>query len=177
MRYHLDPLAFTGLLLAAACGGGDRHQVEGATGGRPAASAAQLPQVDACTIVSQAEVEAAVGWKVDSTGPGAAQFAGSACNFYGKTLDDLVGVAVASQAMTGFETSAELAAFFSDTAKHGMFAVDAKPVDGLGVPAAQFTMGWTVVTAIAKNRRRVDVTSPSEAASRALITRVLARLP
>ena len=42
-----------------------------------AQSRAALPEVDACKIVSQAEVEAAEGWKVDSTGPGAAQFAGS----------------------------------------------------------------------------------------------------
>ena len=166
------------LCVAAACGtGGDVPRSEAMSKGRPVGSTAQLPDVDACKIVSQAEVEAAVGWKVDSTGPGAAGFAGSACNFYGKTISDLVGVALASKGLTGLNSSAELAAFFSDTAKHGMFAVDAKPVDDLGVPAAQFNMGWTVVTAIGKGRRRVDVTSPTEAASKALMKKVLARLP
>ena len=142
-----------------------------------AQSRAALPEVDACKIVSQAEVEAAVGWKVDSTGPGAAQFAGSACNFYGKTINDLVGIAVASQGFTDLNSSARLAAFFSDTVKNGMFAVDARPVDDLGVPAATFEMGWTVVTALGKDQRRVDVTSPSEAVSKSLIRKVLVRLP
>jgi len=168
-------LIILGLPVAIGCGGGDAPQKTGAAA--TAVSSSALPPVDACTIVSKAEVEAAAGRTVDSTGPGAAGFAGSACNFYGKTIDDLVGITVANQALTGIESSAALAAFFSDTAKHGMFAVDAKPVDGLGVPAAQFEMGWTVLTAIGKDRRRVDVTSPSEAVSRALMTKVLARLP
>jgi hypothetical protein len=166
------------LCVAGACGtDGEVPRSEAMAKGRPVGSTVQLPEVDACKIVSQAEVEAAVGWKVDSTGPGAAQFAGSACNFYGKTISDLVGVAVASRGLTGLNSSAELAAFFSDTAKHGMFAVDAKPVEDLGVPAARFDMGWTVVTAIGKGRRRVDVTSPTEAASKTLMKKVLARLP
>src|SRR6476646_7576800 len=82
--------------LNAACGQGGDSPTTGMAKGHPAVSKS-LPEVDACKIVSQAEVEEAVGWKVDSTGPGSAQFAGSACNFYGKTISDLVGVAVANQ--------------------------------------------------------------------------------
>jgi hypothetical protein len=165
------------LALTFACGGGD-----GAPGMRldaagAKASAQALPPVDACTILTREEIESAVGWKVDSTGPGAAAFQGSACNFYGKTISDLVGVAIADQGLTEINSSAELAQFFSDTARHGMYAVDAKPLDGLGVPASVYQMGWTVVTALAKGHRRVDVTSPTEVASRTLMTKLLARLP
>lgn len=166
------------LCLTAGCGhGGDAQTTGAGSKASPAVGKAALSEVDACKIVSREEVEAAVGWKVDSTGPGSAQFAGSACNFYGKTISDLVGVAIANQGFVGMNSSAQLAAFFSDTAKHGMFAVDAKPVDDLGVPAAEFEMGWFVVTALGKDQRRVDVTSPSEAASKSLIKKVLARLP
>ena len=114
------------LCLTAGCGhGGDAQTTGAGSKASPAVGKAALSEVDACKIVSREEVEAAVGWKVDSTGPGSAQFAGSACNFYGKTISDLVGVAIANQGFVGMNSSAQLAAFFSDTAKHGMFAVDA----------------------------------------------------
>jgi hypothetical protein len=59
----------------------------------------------------------------------------------------------------------------------GAQAVDAKPVEELGVPASTFTLGWTVLAALGKGHRRVDVTSPAKTVSRTLIIKVLARLP
>jgi hypothetical protein len=168
-------LGFPAMGLILACSGGEESR--GARLAAAGAATAGLPPVDACTILTREEIEAAAGWKIDSSGPGAAAFQGSSCNFYGQTLDDLVGVGIASQGLTGINTSAELARFFSDTAEQGMFAVDAKPVEGLGVPASTFTLGWTVLTALGKGHRRVDVTSPAETVSRTLIIKVLARLP
>jgi len=164
--------AVLSLGLAAACGGG--------TEAPKAAAASAAPKIDACSLLTAEEIEAAVGWKSVKAEP--SSYGGTAvCNFYGpKGMSQSVSLLVAP-GMPTVASSAEMAQWRKkQTEGYGDIKFIIEPVEGLGVPAIRNEVGQVPGLAaieVAVKGVLLDVTSSTLEEAKALATKAIARLP
>jgi len=164
--------AVLALGLAAACGGG--------TEAPKTAAASAAPKIDACSLLTAEEIEAAVGWKPVKAEP--SSYGGTAvCNFYGpKGMSQSVSLLVAP-GMPTVASSAEMAQWRKkQTEGYGDIKFIIEPVEGLGVPAIRNEVGQVPGLAtieVAVKGVLLDVTSSTLEEVKALAARAIARLP
>ena len=173
--------AVLSLGLAAACGGG------GEPSKSIAASAASQPEpgkpapkIDACSLLTAEEIEAAVGWKSAKAEP--SSYGGTAvCNFSGpKGMSQSVSLLVAP-GMPNVASSTEMAQWRRQQTKgYGDIKFIIEPVEGLGVPAIRNEIGEVPGSATieaAANGVLLDVTSTTLDEAKALAAKAIKRLP
>ncbi len=170
--------AFLSFCLAAACGGGEAPKA-----GMSAASQTEAPKaspkIDPCSLLTNEEVEAAVGWKPVKAEP--SSYGGvETCNFYGpKDLTQNVSLVV-SPGMPKVASSVEMAQWRKkQTEGYGDFKFVIEPIEGLGVPAILNQVegsGLATIEAAAKGVL-LDVSTSNLEHSKALTAKALARLP
>ena len=165
-------------LLGAKCGDKGASKV-GSSSSDPAASPASQTQVDACSLLTPAEVEAVTGAKVTATKP-KTYGANTTCNF--EAANQLLPVVslVLAGGMPEVKNSAEMAQWRSKQgASFGDIKITIEPIEGLGVPAIRNEVegaGLVTVEAAAKGKL-LDVTTASLEMSKALAPKAIARLP
>jgi hypothetical protein len=165
------------VLLGAKCGGdcgSTNKDVSSAGSGDPRPAQA----VDACSVLTSAEIEAVTGAKSVAPKPETHGSVGT-CNFHaGEEIMPVVSVVLAP-AMPKVSSSAEMATWRS---KQGTSFGDVKiiiePVEGLGVPAIRNEVeGTGLVTVEASvGDKLLDVTTSSLERSKTLVTKAMARL-
>jgi hypothetical protein len=173
MRSRLPQLtAALSLGLAAACGGGGEAP--------KAAVAAASPKIEACSLLTPEEIEAAVGWKSVKAEP-SAYGSTAVCNFYGpKGMSQSVSLLVAP-GMPAVANSTEMAEWRKkQTEGYGDIKFTIEPVEGLGVPAIRNEIGQVPGLAaieVAVKGVLLDVTSSTLEEAKALAAKAIPRLP
>jgi hypothetical protein len=172
------PLAVL-FLFDAGCGGDVRMTDKEASSASATAEAKPGKQVDACSVLTPAEIETVTGAKAVAPKAEAHGTVGT-CNYHeGEQLMPVVSVVIAP-GMPKMTSSAEMAAWRS---KQGTSFGDVKiviePVEGLGVPAIRNEVQGTGLVTVEAGVRGtlLDVTTSSLERSKALVTKALARLP
>jgi hypothetical protein len=166
---------------AAACGSG------GESSKSIAPSAASLPEpakpapkIDACSLLTAEEIEAAVGWKSAKAEP--SSYGGTAvCNFSGpEGMSQSLSLLVAP-GMPNVASSTEMARWRTQQTKgYGDIKFIVEPVEGLGVPAIRNEIGEVPGSATieaAANGVLLDVTSSTMEEAKALAAKAIKRLP
>ena len=161
----------------AACGARDQAPKESAqAAGEPARNA---PALDACSLLTGEEIEAAVGWKPAKAEP-STYGATATCNFYGPQGFTQTVSLVVAPGMPQVSSSTDMAAWRTEQTKgYADVKFIIEPVEGLGVPAIRNEIegtGMATIEAAAKGML-LDVTSKTLEASKALVAKALPRLP
>ena len=181
MSAKFTPLA--ALLFLALLGGrcGDKGGSKvGSSSSDPAATPASPTQVDVCSLLTPAEVEAVTGTKVAVTKP-KGYGANTTCNFEA-TKEQLLPVVslLLAPGMPQVASSAEMAQWRTKQGtSFGGIKIIIEPIEGLGVPAIRNEVegtGLVTVEAAAKGKL-LDVTTGSLEMSKALTAKAIARLP
>jgi uncharacterized protein DUF3558 len=167
--------------LAAACGGGGEASKSSAVsaGSRPE-PAKPAPKLDACSLLTAEEIEAAVGWKSAKAEP--SSYGGTAvCNFSGpKGVSQSLSLLVAP-GMPNVASSTEMAQWRRQQTKgYGDIKFIIEPVEGLGVPAIRNEVGEVPGMATieaAANGVLLDVTSSTMEEAKVLAAKAIKRLP
>ena len=178
-RYLSFGTFLTALLLGAKCGGDESSKRSNVSSGDPAAEAKPGPKVDACALLTNAEIEAVTGAK--SVEP-KAEAHGSvvSCNY--EAANEILPVVsiLLAPGMPKVASSAEMAAWRSKQGKSwGDIKIIIEPIEGLGVPAIRNEVeGAGMVTVEAGvHGMLLDVTTSSLERSKALVANAIARLP
>jgi len=140
--------------------------------------------IDACSLLTKEELEAAVGWQVTEITPGTIPGMDGSCGFFGKidqkSVPALAKAIVEQNASIGywqrdrsFKTSAEMAQALSN--QQGLDGPPA-PVEDLGVPAVRMNMFGVTSIHMSTPRLLVVVTTPKAEATKTIAAKVLARL-
>jgi hypothetical protein len=161
------------VLLAAACGGGEssNSSAQGAAG-------ASDEDVDACSLLTAEEIQAAAGWAPDTTA-GKTYGTTNTCAFTGPDALKQTVVIVVARPTPKMSSSAELSKWRNDqAARQPDFKMVITPVEELGVPAVSSKLEGTDNPTIeaAVNGRLLGVTAPSLEVSKALVPKAAARL-
>jgi hypothetical protein len=179
MSAKFTPLAalLSVCLLGAKCGDKGTPNV-GSGSSDPAATPASQTQVDACSLLTPAEVEAVTKAKVTATKP-ETYGANTTCNF--EAANQLLPVVslVLAGGMPDVKSSAEMAQWRSKQGtSFGDIKIIIEPVEGLGVPAIKNEVeGAGLVTVeVAAKGKLLDVTTGSLEMSKALAPKAIARL-
>lgn len=170
-------LALTSALLGLACGSAERP--ESAASERAAQPGATAPAVDPCSLLTDEEIAASMGWNPAQTEPSGAA-ATATCNYYGAATPAQMVSLTISPGIPAMASSEEMAAWRrQQTRSYGDVKFVIEPVEGLGVPAIRNDLeggSAATVEAAANGRLLIVVTSRPEA-SRALAIKAIARLP
>ena len=177
-RYLSFGTFLTALLLGAKCGCDESSKRAAVSSGDLAAKAKPGP-VDACALLTIAEIEAVTGAK--SVEP-KAEAHGSAvsCNYEAANEPLPVVSILLAPGMPKVASSAEMAAWRSKQGKSwGDIKIIIEPIEGLGVPAIRNEVeGAGMVTVEAGvHGMLLDVTTSSLERSKALVANAIARLP
>ncbi len=153
----------------------------------PRSSAAQNPQlrkdasgIDACALLTPAEIEAAAGWKVEDTKPETHQRTAT-CTYSrsdGPTVKTVV--LIVSPGMRVLESSAAMAEWRTQqAARHPEIKLVIQAVEGLGVPAISNRAEDDSVPTLEASAKGVllAVRSSTLEVSKALAGKAIARLP
>jgi Protein of unknown function (DUF3558) len=165
--------------LCTACGEGEPQRASAASpASQPELSKA--PKVDACSLLTSEEIEAAVGWKLMKAEP-SSYGATAVCNFSGpQEFAQSVSLVVAP-GMPEVGSSAEMVEWRRKQVEGGYGDVKfiITPIEGLGFPAIQNAIEGTGLAAIevAAKGFLLDVTTSTLEQSKALASKALARLP
>jgi hypothetical protein len=172
--------AIVTVYLVSACGSGDEPPKTATSSPTERSEPAKAtPKIDACSLLTPEEIEAAVGWKSTKAEPSA--YGGTAvCNFYGpQGMSQSVSVLVAP-GMPKVANSSEMAAWRKEqTEGYGDVKFVIEPIEGLGVPAIRNEIegaGLSTIEAAAKGVL-LDVSTSKLEHSKALSAKALARLP
>ncbi len=170
--------ALLSLSLGASCGGGNESSKTSATSAAARSEPAKS-KIDACSLLTAEEIEAAVGWKSVKAEP--SSYGGTAvCNFYGpQGMAQSVSLLVAP-GMPKVANSSEMAAWRKEqTEGYGDIKFIIEPVEGLGVPAIRNEVEGTQLATIESAVKGVllDVTTANLEHSKALTKNALPRLP
>jgi Protein of unknown function (DUF3558) len=174
MPRYADLLLVT--LLLAACGGGDsssRSETASASAG-----SADDEDVDACTLLTSEEIQAATGWAPD-TSASKSYGTTSTCAYHGKDAVKQSVVLVVARPAPKVSTSAELAARRNEQAQRQPdIKMVITPLEGLGVPAVRSELEGSSQPTIEAvvGRRLLGVTTSDFEASKALVPKAAARL-
>lgn len=167
----------TGLLVVA-CGGGSAPDSSAQAGSRPAKKS-DTSKIDACSLLTTEEIEAAAGWK-----PGApdADTHGTTktCTYHGpKALTQSVVLVVATPAPK-LESSSAMAEWRGkQAARYPDIKMVFKPIEGLGAPAISSELEGSGKPSleVAKNGLLLNVTASSLEEAQALAAKAIPRLP
>ena len=167
-----------GLLLAAlvaACGESSDTRREDEI----RASASNDEDLDACTLLTSEEIQAAAGWTPD-TAAGKTYGTTSTCAYHGPNAMEQSVVLVVARPVPKMSSSAELSKYRNEqAARQPDFKMTITPVEGLGVPAVSSELegsGKPTIEA-AVNGRLLGVTAPTVEVSKALVPKAAARIP
>jgi hypothetical protein len=173
--------AVLSLGLAVACGGGgEAPKAAGASAESEPEPAKAVSKIDACSLLTPEEIEAAVGWKSVKADP--STYGGTAvCNFYGpKGMSQSVSVVVAP-GMPRVASSTEMAQWRKkQTEGYGDIKFIIEPVEGLGVPAIRNEVGQVPGLATIEAAVKgvlLDVTSSTLGEAKALAVKAIPRVP
>jgi hypothetical protein len=166
------------LLLIVACSDGENANTAttaAATGQKSAAPAS----IDACALLTGAEVEAAVGWKVAKTVP---MTHTTGCNYMHENELENVAVIVSSgmQTMSNSEQMAEWRTAQAKGKSYSDIKFVINPINDLGVPAIENRIeGMTGMVGVESyvRGRLLTLTATSLEASKTLSRAAIARLP
>ena len=178
-RYLSFGTFITALLLGAKCGGDEGSKRAAVSSGDLAAEAKPETMVDACSLLTIAEIEAVTGAK---TVKPKAEAHGSiaSCNYEAANeLFPVVSILLAP-GMPKVASSAEMAAWRSKQGKSwGDIKITIGPVEGLSVPAIRNEVEGTglVTVEVGVHGMLLDVTTSSLERSKALAAKAIARLP
>lgn len=156
-------------LLVAACGSEAHPQLRKDASG-----------IDACALLTPAEIEAAAGWKVEETKPETFQKT-STCTYSradGAKVKTIV--LVVSPGMKVLESSAAMAKWRGDqVARYPEMKITVEPVEGLGVPAISSRSADDPAPSLETSAKGVllSVRSESLDLSKTLAGKAIARLP
>ena len=165
--------------LGTGCGGDNAPKTAAQSPSAQTTAIKPGPQVDVCSLLAAAEIEAVTGAKVVESKAEAHGAVGT-CNY--QAANELLPVVslVLAPGMPKVASSAEMAEW---RGKQGTSFGDIKiiitPVEGLGVPAIRNEVegvGLVTIEAAAKDML-LDVTTTSLERSKALVPKALARLP
>jgi hypothetical protein len=149
-------------LLLAACGGGSESRSD----------------IDACTLLTSEEIQAATGWAPD-TSASRAYGTTRTCAYHGKDAVKQSVVLVVATPAPKVSTSAELAARRNEQAQRQPdIKMVVTPMEGLGVPAVRSELEGSSQPTIEAvvGRRLLGVTATDFEASKALVPKAAARL-
>jgi len=170
--------AVLSLGLAAACGGGGEAPKAAASAASQPEPGKAAPKIDACSLLTPEEIEAAVGWKSVKAEP--STYGGTAvCNFYGPNgMSQSVSLVVAP-GMPTVASSTEMAQWRKkQTEGYGDIKFIIEPVEGLGVPAIRNEIGqvpgMAAIEAAVKGVL-LDVTSSTLEEAKALAANAFSR--
>ena len=161
------------LLLTAACGGGSGSHADGGS-----TADAGNQDLDACTLLTAEEIQAATGWAPD-TSAGKAYGTTRTCAYHGQDAMKQSVVLVVARPAPKVSTSAELAARRNEQAQRTPdIKMTITPVEGLGIPAIRSEVEGAsnpTVEAVVGGRL-LGVTASSFESSKALVPKAAARL-
>jgi hypothetical protein len=150
------------LSLLAACGGGSESRSD----------------IDACTLLTAEEIQAAAGWAPD-TSASKAYGTTRTCAYHGKDVMKQSVVLVVATPAPEVSTSAELAARRNEQAQRQPdIKMVITPIEGLGVPAVRSELEGSSQPTIEAvvGRRLLGVTASDFETSKALVPKAAARL-
>ena len=160
-------------LLLTACGGGSESRSDTASGG-----GTDDQDVDACTLLTPEEIQAAAGWTPDTTA-GKTYGTTKTCNYMGPDALKQSIVLIVARPAPKVSSSAELAERRKKAAAN---EPDIKmvftPVEGLGMPAVRSEVEGSdrpMLEAVV-GRRVLSVTTSDFEATKALVSKAAARL-
>jgi hypothetical protein len=162
-------------LLLAACGGGSESRSETASA---SAGDADDEDIDACTLLTTEEIQAAAGWAPD-TSASKAYGTTRTCAYHGTDVMKQSVVLVVATPAPRVSTSAELAARRNEQAKRQPdIKMVITPIEGLGVPAVRSELEGSSQPTIEAvvGRRLLGVTTPDFETAKALVPKAAARL-
>jgi hypothetical protein len=160
-------------LLIAACGGGSESRSETASAGE-----AEDEDIDACTLLTAEEIQAAAGWAPD-TSASKAYGTTRTCAYHGKDVMKQSVVLVLARPAPKVSTSAELAARRNEQAQRQPdIKMVITPIEGLGVPAVRSELEGSSQPTIEAvvGRHLLGVTTPDFETAKALVPKAAARL-
>ena len=163
-------------MLLAACGGGDSSSRSET--GSVSAGAADDQDVDACSLLTSDEIQAAMGWTPD-TSSGKSYGTTTTCAYHGKDAVKQSVVLVLARPAPKVSTSAELAERRNEQAKRQPdIKMVITPLEGLGVPAVRSELEGSPQPTIEAvvGGRLLGVTTSDFEASKALVPKAAARL-
>jgi hypothetical protein len=173
---HWIPVAVAALLAACGSEASKSNDQASSQSSEPNTSAVEL---DACTLLSSAEVQTAAGWTPDTAR--SETHGGTATCTYSHAQGTNVHtvVLVVGPSTSSFATSAAMAQRRTEQAqRHPELGITVAPVEGLGVPAVSSQSEGSPPTLEASAKGRlVSVTSPDLEVSKTLATKAIARLP
>jgi hypothetical protein len=149
-------------LLLAACGGGSESRSD----------------IDACTLLTAEEIQAAAGWAPD-TSASKAYGTTRTCAYHGKDVMKQSVVLVVATPAPEVSTSAELAARRNEEAQRQPdIKMVITPIEGLGVPAVRSELEGSSQPTIEAvvGRRLLGVTASDFETAKALVPKAAARL-
>ena len=149
-------------LLLAACGGGSESRSD----------------IDACTLLTAEEIQAAAGWAPD-TSTSKAYGTTRTCAYHGKDVMKQSVVLVLATPAPKVSTSAELAARRNEQAQRQPdIKMVITPIEGLGVPAVRSELEGSSQPTIEAvvGRRLLGVTASDFETAKALVPKAAARL-
>lgn len=166
------------LLLIAACSEGENANTA-ATAAPTAQKAAAPVNIDACTLLTSEEVQAAVGWKVAKTIP---MTNTTGCNYMHENELENVAVIVSAgmQTMASSEQMAEWRIAQTKGKSYSDIKFVINPITDLGVPAIENRIeGMTGLVGVESyvRGRLLTLTATSLEASKTLSRAAISRLP
>jgi hypothetical protein len=165
------------VLLLAACGGGDSSEKRTETGS--AASASNGDDLDACSLLTPEEIQAAAGWTPDTADADTHQTT-KTCTYTGPNALKQSIVIVVARPVPEMSSSAEWAEYRNKQAQRQPdFKMIITPVEGLGVPAVRSELEGVPTPTIeaAVRGRLLGITTSSFDVAKALVPKAAARLP
>ncbi len=123
----------------SACGSGDDAETPTASAAQPPAAAREVPQLEPCALVSQAEIEAIVGLPVAAMTPETSAPA-SGLQYYGCRSDDVHINIEAWSTMENARASFEFGGDYPAIDDFGLPARTTQPLGELDVLAGQFVV-------------------------------------
>jgi hypothetical protein len=169
--------AVAGSLLLVACGGDAPRSDAGATAGSSKSSKKGGPQVEACSLLTPEEIEAAAGWRPESTTP-KTHGTTATCAYHGPSPVTQSVVLIVSTPAPKLANSAAMAAWRGRQAQGQTdYKLAVEPVEGLGAPAIRTQVdGGKPMLEAAGGGVVLSVTAPSFEVAKALAAKAIPRL-